>query len=298
MGLFPVVLSFFAEGLLIFLFFTLSAKANPKLIQAIKNKNAVELHRELWADSRGPEVAANSKHGEWSLLRWSLIRFRDFEITKTLIDAGAKTHDPENDPFGEAETSFIYLFGKHGPGDNRPIHELLLNAPDVKIDHADSSGNTALMRAASSGDLYFLNLLLSKGAQVNIVNRNRKSALEHAVMYGGYSVLETAYPLIGYGAVFNENLIFRIHRKGSDFRKLAEDMIEILAVRKNQAAFAQAIHNTINTSPGSPFPVPLTNLIEQYLSGMSTSSIELMTNMRTEPVLFEEKDSKNFDEKS
>ncbi|CAD8060587.1 unnamed protein product [Paramecium primaurelia] len=75
--------------------------------------------------------------------------------------------------------------------------ELFNNNPNLRIDERISNGNTYLMLAAQGGNLDICELILSKGASVNLQNLQGDTALHKAFQYGNFSVADL---LVSYGA--------------------------------------------------------------------------------------------------
>ncbi|CAK81727.1 unnamed protein product (macronuclear) [Paramecium tetraurelia] len=75
--------------------------------------------------------------------------------------------------------------------------ELFNSNPNLRIDERISNGNTYLMLAAQGGNLDICELILSKGASVNLQNLQGDTALHKAFQYGNFSVADL---LVSYGA--------------------------------------------------------------------------------------------------
>ncbi|CAD8076040.1 unnamed protein product [Paramecium sonneborni] len=75
--------------------------------------------------------------------------------------------------------------------------ELFNNNPNLRVDERISNGNTYLMMAAQGGNLDICELILSKGASVNLQNLQGDTALHKAFQYGNFSIADL---LVSYGA--------------------------------------------------------------------------------------------------
>ena len=64
----------------------------------------------------------------------------------------------------------------------------LLEASDIRVNMADKFGNTALIKASTNGRDKVVKMLLDGGADVNVVNNNRQTALMLADNYGHAAV--------------------------------------------------------------------------------------------------------------
>jgi hypothetical protein len=61
---------------------------------------------------------------------------------------------------------------------------MLLLSADVKINHPDSEGQTALIHAAKNGNAKIIELLLSRGAKTEIKDQFGRTALTIATIHG------------------------------------------------------------------------------------------------------------------
>ena len=67
---------------------------------------------------------------------------------------------------------------------------LVFLAEEIRVDHKDSSGNTALMWASRWGHTQTVQTLIEKGANTNLQNHNGSTALYWAVRYGHIKTVE------------------------------------------------------------------------------------------------------------
>ena len=94
------------------------------------------------------------------------------DITEQLLEAGADINTRDNSRY----TSLMWAASSN----SNLVVEVLLNA-GAEIDAQDNNGNTALMLAVKeSTQISVINALIRAGANVNIVDRQRFSILDHA----------------------------------------------------------------------------------------------------------------------
>jgi ankyrin repeat protein len=111
-------------------------------------------------------------------------------LVKTLITAGAKTTPQANQTY--TATALIIAITAQTP--SLPIIKILLKASDIKdsINLQDTSGLTALMWAAKTGNLAAVEALITAGADVTIVTPQEQTAFSVSAP-NCKSVLQAAY---------------------------------------------------------------------------------------------------------
>ena len=77
---------------------------------------------------------------------------------------------------------------------------LLLQHPKIDVNIIDSSGNTPLIFAASSGNLTMVSLLINRGASIQSSTMNGTTPLHAACQEGHYKIVQF---LIDLGAQVN-----------------------------------------------------------------------------------------------
>ena len=195
------------------------------------------------------------------------------DIMKLLLDHGADMEQP--DDMGETPLSYAavnsreatLLLLEYGAAVDAPVGhyrqtpltgaaywecvpmmEALL-AHGAQVDAPNSTGSTALMRAAGSQRIQAVMLLLDRQADVNIQNCHGNTALHFAVMQGRPSdQAELVRLLLARGA--NPELV---NRDGAFAEELAEGPArEVLAeerVERERALLQQALHVEASAGP-------------------------------------------------
>ncbi|XP_046331590.1 ankyrin repeat domain-containing protein 50-like isoform X1 [Haliotis rufescens] len=105
---------------------------------------------------------------------------KDQKVLKLLLDAGAKMPSNEVRPSGITEPS-----AKDESESVKDLQDI-----DIPLDQVDSNGRTLLHTAAHQGNLQVVNLLLTKGANIEAIDKTGQTPLNLAARQGYAEVVE------------------------------------------------------------------------------------------------------------
>ena len=100
----------------------------------------------------------------------TVCRYGHIKTVQLFLDAGASVNAVDDKSGSSALTMACHI--KH-----YNIVDLLLNVPDIDVNHRTPDGNTALMYASKDGKTEIVQLLLLKGAEPNYVDCEGNTAL-------------------------------------------------------------------------------------------------------------------------
>ena len=98
---------------------------------------------------------------------------------RTWFSGGGKA-DATYETSGASSRTLLMLAAANG---QENVADLLLKR-GAQVDLQDSNGTTALLEAAQRGHVQVMDLLLKRGAEVGLANNDGKNALEAAVLHG------------------------------------------------------------------------------------------------------------------
>jgi ankyrin repeat protein len=107
--------------------------------------------------------------------------------------------------------SALLLAAENRENEFQEVVKLLLRS-GANVDARDSSGETALHKAAEAGDIDLVRLLISKKARLNVKNRIGRSALDLACRKNRSKVIEH---LLRSGATFEPDIYGRTALHGA-----------------------------------------------------------------------------------
>jgi len=173
-------------------------KLNKKLISLIKkgfnsdlvkDKNEYEANYIIFKSKivnlikQGADVNFMNRKGETPLSL--IVQSPYYEVTKEIINAGAYVHYKD-----EEKVSLLHIAVKS----SQPEQVILLINKSVDMNAQDINGFTALMYISEDRSDYYqlkaLQILLKRGANINIQNDWGETALHRAVFFNNYPVVK------------------------------------------------------------------------------------------------------------
>lgn len=146
-------------------------------------------------------------------------RFGRAKCARQLVLAGADVNAKDK------EKRTVLMYASDGAASSKVVELLIANG--AKADERDAHGCTALMRAASRGNIAVVRALLQARAKVNVVSENDETPLTFAIVWHHFEVVKA---LIEAGADYNRSdetgwtpLQYALHEKQSEIANLLQD---------------------------------------------------------------------------
>jgi ankyrin repeat protein len=148
----------------------------PRLYEAVRSGDAVRLRAAL-------DAGADLKNPACAVLLHTAVEFDNAEAIRVLLNAGAPANERPADYRGETA---LHLAVRKG---DREIMGALLDGGalvNIRGDESCSDGLTPLQCTIESNDIESLNLMLERGADVNMQSYDGRTPLFIAVQQGRY----------------------------------------------------------------------------------------------------------------
>ena len=176
-----------------------------ELAKATRDNNDKEMRRII---SKNPDIVNYQEPKYGNTLLMLTILNQQYKPFKVLLDSNADVNIHNTFDGSSAIIKSVSLKDY----DIRFVNDLILSGADVNdIEigirrEGNSTRNTPLISAVNSGDIEFVQLLVSKGAKINYRNELEQSALSESIMLKYYKI---AYYLLQHGADFDSPIFYR-----------------------------------------------------------------------------------------